>query len=188
MLMAPTAKKFESLYEQFMKLPDTVVGEILSGELHVSPRPAPKHARAASSIGGKIMGPFDHGQGGPGGWWILDEPEIHLESNILVPDLAGWRRDVLPALPDEAFFTMAPNWICEVLSPGTAAIDRVKKMPLYAQYGVAHAWLVDPIAKTLEVFRLENERWTLLKSFAGDDLARAEPFDAIEIELGVLWA
>lgn len=134
------------------------------------------------------MGPFDHGQGGPGGWWILDKPETHLESNILVPGLAGWKRDALPALPDEAFFTMAPNWICEIFSPGTAAIDRVKKMPLYAQYGVEHAWLVDPIAKTLEVFRLENERWMLLKGFANDDRVRAEPFDAIEIELGILWA
>lgn len=117
MPMAPTAKKFESLHEQFMQLPDTVVGEILSGEHHVSPRPDPKHARAASSIGGKVMGPFDHGQGGPGGWLILFEPEIHLETNILVPDLAGWRRDVLPSLPDEAFFTTATNWVCEVLSP-----------------------------------------------------------------------
>jgi Uma2 family endonuclease len=186
--MTPTAKKFESLYEQFLKLPDSVVGEILSGELQVSPRPAPKHALASSIIGGEIIGPYNRGRGGPGGWIILFEPEIHLESNILVPDLAGWRREVLPAIPDEAFFTTAPNWICEVLSPGTAAIDRVKKMPLYAQYGVEHAWLVDPVAKTLEVFRLENERWSLLKSFAGDDLVRAEPFDAIEIELGVLWA
>ena len=177
--MNSTAAKFNSLYEQFMRLPETAVGEILSGELHVSPRPAPKHARAASSIGGKIMGPFDHGQGGPGGWWILDEPEVHLEENIIVPDLAGWKRDLLPTLPNDAFFTAAPNWICEVLSPGTAAVDRVKKMPLYAQYGVGHSWLVDPGAKTLEVFRLENERWTLLKSFAGDDLVRAEPFDAV---------
>jgi len=186
--MAPTAKKFESLHEQFMKLPETVIGEILSGELHVSPRPAPKHALASSTIGGEIIGPFNHGRGGPGGWLILFEPEIHLESNILVPDLAGWKRDVLPKIPDEAFFTTAPDWVCEVLSPGTAAIDRVKKMPLYAQYGVGHAWLVDPIAKTLEVFRLENERWVFLKSFANDDRVRAEPFDAIEIELGFLWA
>lgn len=185
--MTPIAKKFASLYEQFMKLPETVVGEILSGELHVSPRPSPKHARASSIIGGEIIGPFDRGRGGPGGWWILDEPEIHLDSNILVPDLAGWKRDVLPTLPEEAFFTTAPNWVCEVLSPGTAAIDRVKKMPLYAQYGVGHAWLVDPAGKTLDVFRLENERWVLLQSFAEDALIRAEPFDAIEIELGVLW-
>ncbi|PWU18830.1 MAG: hypothetical protein C5B49_06595 [Bdellovibrio sp.] len=186
--MNRTAKKFESLYQQFINLPETVIGEILGGELHVSPRPSPKHSRASSIIGGELVGPFDRGRGGPGGWWILDEPEIHLESNILVPDLAGWKRDVLPTLPEEAFFAVAPNWICEVLSPGTTAIDRVKKMPLYAQYGVAHAWLVDPIAKTLEIFRLEDQRWVLLNSFSDNDRVRAEPFAAIEIELEGVWS
>ncbi len=153
--MNSTASKKKTAYEKWLELPENVIGEIIMGDLHVSPRPASKHTRAASKLGGALDGPFDSGTGGPGGWWILDEPEIHLENNIIVPDIAGWRRERMPTFPDVPFFTLSPDWICEVLSPSTAAFDRVKKMPLYAQVGVKHFWLVDPILKTLEVY--END-------------------------------
>jgi Uma2 family endonuclease len=138
-------------------------------------------------LGGMLFGPFRMGNGGPGGWIILDEPELHFRDHVLVPDIAGWRRERMPEPPNTPFITLAPDWICETLSPSTAIKDRTKKLPLYGKKGVGHIWLVDPILKTLEVFRLESNRWMLLGTFAGDDKVRAEPFDAIEIDLSVLW-
>ena len=134
-----------------------------------------------------MYGPFDRGRGGPGGWRILDEPELHLGHDILVPDVAGWRRERLPALPEEAYFTVAPDWICEVVSPSTAALDRVKKLAIYAREQVTHAWIVDPLAQTLEVLRLESGRWAIVATFVGAEVLRAEPFDALEWQLIDLW-
>ena len=175
-------------YEDLVALPDTLVAEIVDGELHASPRPAPRHARAGSSIGGLIEAPFDHGRGGPGGWWILYEPEIHLGRDVVVPDWAGWRRSRLSRLPETAYFPLAPDWTCEVLSPSTAQFDRARKLAIYAREQVAHAWLIDPLARMLEVLRLEHGRWVILATHAGSEVVRAEPFAAIELELDVLWA
>ena len=174
-------------YDDLVALPDNFVAEIVHSELHASPRPAPNHARAYSVLGRRIGGPFDDGVGGPGGWWILDEPELHLGRDVLVPDLAGWRRTRMPVLPDTAYFPLAPDWICEILSPSTAQLDRAKKLAIYAREGVAHAWLVDPIARTLEVLRLENGRWLILATHTGSETVRAEPFDQIDLELRSLW-
>jgi Uma2 family endonuclease len=174
-------------YDDLVALPDNLVAEIVGGELHASPRPAPKHARAYAVLGRRIGGPFDDGVGGPGGWWILDEPELHLGRDVLVPDLAGWRRTRMSALPNTAYFPLAPDWICEILSPSTAQLDRAKKLAIYARERVAHAWLVDPIARTLEVLRLENGRWLILATHVGSEIVRAEPFDQIELDLGSLW-
>jgi Uma2 family endonuclease len=174
-------------YEDLLRVPDHLVAEILDGELYTSPRPAPRHADASSGLGGALRGPFDRGRGGPGGWRILDEPELHLAADVVVPDLAGWRRERLPDLPETAYFSVAPDWICEVVSPSTASMDRVKKLAIYAREGVRHAWLIDPIARTLEVLRLENGRWTIISTAAGLDVVRAEPFDALELDLSLLW-
>jgi len=175
-------------YEDLMNVPDTMVAEIVDDELHASPHPALRHANVTSSLGVMIGGPFHHGRGGPGGWWILDEPELHFGRNVLVPDLAGWRRTRLPRLPDAAYCSVFPDWVCEVLSPSTAALDRSKKLAIYAREQVGHAWLVDPAARTLEVLRLEAGRWTILVTHAGSDVVRAEPFIDVELELASLWA
>lgn len=185
--MSASGPKVKSVHEQWMELPENVVGEIIMGELHVSPRPAPKHARASTKIAGSLDGPFDSGVGGPGGWVILFEPEIHLESTIVVPDIAGWRRERMPQIPDEAYFSTIPDWVCEVLSPSTAAIDRARKMPFYAQSGVKHFWLVDPIAKSLEVYENDHGRWVVVHTYMDNEKARAVPFDAIELDLSTLW-
>lgn len=171
------------------------LAELIAGELYVFPRPSSPHARAASSLGGKLMDPFDHGQGGPGGWWILDEPELHFPDHAapkaihaLVPDLAGWRRERMPELPEVAAFTLAPDWICEVLSPSTMAHDRAIKMPLYARNGVRWAWLVDPGERSLEVYLLgENGRFSDPRRYEGPAQIRAVPLDAVELDLGLLW-
>lgn len=175
-------------YQDILDLPEHLVGEIIDGELYTQPRPAPRHARASSSLGGKLTGPFDEGTDGPGGWWILDEPELHLGPHIQVPDIAGWRRERMPRLPDTAWFDLAPDWVCEVLSAGTAAKDRGKKMPVYAAHGVGHIWLLDPDLRTLEVYENSGGRWLLLRVYEGGEEVSAPPFDAIAFNLGVLWA
>ena len=171
-------------YEDVLNAPENKVAEILDGELFLSPRPAPRHAVASSRLG-RFLGPFD--EGGPGGWWILHEPELHFGEQVVVPDLAGWRRERLPAMPEEAFFSLAPDWVCEVLSPSTGRIDRGRKLRIYAEAGVAHAWLVNPLERTLEVLRLREGAWTIVAVCCDSDTVRIEPFEAIELELGRLW-
>ena len=170
-------------------LPETVVGQIVDGDLIVMPRPASPHARAAGGLF-RDLGPFDpHGASppGPGGWWILAEPEVSFGDDVLVPDLAGWRRERMPVLPSVASFDDAPDWACEVLSPNSVAIDRVHKMRIYARAGLGHCWLVDPLARTLEVFRREGDRWLLVGVHAGDAEVRAEPFEALPLAIGGWW-
>ena len=173
-------------YEDVVNAPEHKVAEILDGELILSPRPRPRHALAASRIG-RILGPYDDDPAGPGGWWILDEPELHFEEEVVVPDLAGWQRNRLPAIPAEPYFTLAPDWVCEVLSPATARLDRTRKLPLYARVGIVHAWLVDPREQTLEVRFLKDGQWTIVGVCSDSDVVRIKPFEAIEIQLGRLW-
>jgi Uma2 family endonuclease len=168
-------------------LPEHLVGELLDGELHVSPRPAVPHALAASVLGWGLVGPFQVGVGGPGGWFILDEPSLALGEDVLVPDLAGWRRERVPELPRKGRIPVAPDWLCEVLSSSTAAFDRGMKLPVYARAGIKYVWLVDPAARTLEVLRLEGSRYTLLATYSSTAHVRAEPFEAAELRLGLLW-
>jgi Uma2 family endonuclease len=174
-------------YADLQALPEHVVGELIAGELHVSPRPAAPHTVAASRLGGGLSGPFDEGRGGPGGWIILDEPELHFGEDVLVPDLAAWRRERMPRPPRTAAFTETPDWVCEVLSPSTAALDRGIKLPVYGREGVRHVWLMDPEARTLEVFLLEGTRYVLLVTHTGLARIRAEPFEALELDLSFLW-
>lgn len=175
-------------YDDILALPEHLVGEIIRGVLRTHPRPAPKHARAYSSLGVELGGPFDRGKNGPGGWWILDEPELHLGADVLVPDLAGWKRARMPKLPDAAWFELAPDWICEILSPSTVKVDRAEKLPLYAQSGVAYCWLVDPDLRTLEVFENREGKWLLLAVLENDASVSQSPFDAIAFGLASLWA
>ncbi len=185
---AETRGMKRATYDDVLAAPENKVAEILDGELVLSPRPAPRHAVVSSRLGVALGGPFDRGIGGPGGWWILDEPELHFAQQIVVPDLAGWQRERLPAMPDEAFFSLAPDWVCEVLSPSTERIDRGRKLRIYAAAGVAHAWLVKPSERMLEVFRLRDGAWTIVAVWGDTDVVRAQPFEAIELELGPLWA
>lgn len=175
-------------------VPSHVVAEIVAGVLHTTPPRARRHTIAASNLGVELGPPFQRGRGGPGDWVILDEPELHLGTmpDIVVPDLAGWRRERMPdAVGDEdapPYYELAPDWVCEVLSPRTEAFDRGEKVPVFARERVKHVWLVDPIEQTLEIFRLDGERYSLLGVHHGDARVHAEPFDAIELELGVLWS
>ncbi len=175
-------------YEDLCRVPDHLVAQIIHGRLVTLPRPAPKHARAASVMGGKLVPTYDEGLNGPGGWWILFEPELHLGRDILVPDLAGWRRERMPSLPDKAYFDLAPDWVCEVLSPSTAQMDRVDKLALYAAHGVAHVWLLNPDVETLEVLALHEDRWRLEHAYKSADEVCAPPFEALSFSLASFWA
>ena len=174
-------------YEDVLNAPENKVAEILDGELFLSPRPAPRHAMAVVAPRPASRRPSTTDRGGPGGWWILDEPELHFGEHVVVPDLAGWRRERLPVIPDEAFFSLAPDWVCEVLSPSTERIDRGRKLRIYAEAGVAHAWLVKPSERTLEVLHLRDGAWTIVGVCSDSDVVRIEPFEAIELELARLW-
>lgn len=174
-------------YDDLFDLPPNVTGQIIHGVLHAHPRPASPHAQTASSLSFELGPPFHRGRGGPGGWWILIEPELHLGPHILVPDLAGWRRERMPQIPDVAYFELPPDWACEVLSPSTAKLDRVDKLAIYAEFGISWAWLIDPIARTLEIFALDGAHWRLHASHADDAEVKAPPFDAITLELDALW-
>lgn len=167
-----------------------MVAEIVDGELFASPRPAAPHALASSVLGAVLVGSF----GGdaptptaPGGWWILDEPELHFGDDVLVPDIAGWRRERMAQIPDAAFFTLAPDWACEIISPSTGALDRGRKMRVYAREQVGHLWIVDPAPRTLEIYRLEAGRWVVVGNQAGSDVVRAEPFAAVDLEMRRWW-
>jgi Uma2 family endonuclease len=184
----PGAKSSKpATYADIEALPPHLIGEILDGELVASPRPAPRHAQASSNLGVLLGNPFGFGRGGPGGWRIVDEPESHLHRDVVVPDIAGWRLERMPALPSTAYFELPPDWACEVLSESTRRRDRVQKLSIYAREKVTHVWLIDPDAQTLEVFRLDGARWLLVGTWSGTDKVRAEPFDALELDLALLW-
>ena len=187
-MVASTAERSaRATYQDVLDAPAHLVAEIINGTLHTHPRPAAPHALASTALGGDLLNPFQFGRGGPGGWWILDEPELHLGEEVLVPDLAGWRRERMPEYPDTAYFTIAPDWVCEVLSASTRRLDLHEKRPTYAREGVGYLWLVDPMDRTLEAFELRDGQWVLIATAKDDDPVSVRPFDAITINLGDLW-
>jgi Uma2 family endonuclease len=181
------ASKRKATYADLEALPEHLVGEILDDELVVSPRPRSRHAHAAVMIVSDLLGPFQRQPGGPGGWWFLSEPALHLGAHVVVPDLAGWRRERMPSVPDEPHITLAPDWVCEIVSPSTMCVDRTVKTRVYAAAGVRSQWIVDPDVSTLEVFRLVDQHWALISAHSVDAKVRAEPFDAIELALDAWW-
>jgi Uma2 family endonuclease len=185
--MADRARR-RATYDDLREIPPHLVGEILNGDLVRSPRPAPPHAQAASSLSGELYAPFHRGRGGPGGWIILNEPELHLHGNVLVPDIGAWRRERMPALPAASAFELAPDWVSEVLSPSTASTDRAVKLPIYAGEKVGHVWLVDPLLQTLEVLRLDGSGYRIAGVWRGDVVVQCEPFESLAIRLADLWS
>jgi len=174
-------------YEDLLKVPENLIAELIDGELFTSPRPMPRHMNATGKLFNRLSSAFDDGEGGPGGWWIVIEQEIHLGRDVFVPDIAGWRRERVPDWPRDEYWNVAPDWVCEVVSPSTGRLDRVRKLPRYAFHGIPHAWIVDPLLQTLEVYRLEQGRWVTIATHGGDEVVRAEPFEAVEIRLSALW-
>lgn len=163
-------------------MPDHLVAEILEGEPYATPPPSAPHALAASALGA-LLGPFQSGRGGPGGWWMLDAPEQHLVADVVVPDLAWWHRSRLPQIPDAPAITVAPDWVCEILSPSSEAMDRVPKLAIYLRERVSHVWFVNPRSFTLEVLRRAEGHWILVATHDGDQIVHADPFDAVPLEL-----
>ena len=185
--MGDPAKR-KAVYEDLYNLPENMTGEIIDGELIATPRPSRSHTLTTTLLGARVTPPYHFGEGGgPGGWIIIIEPEIGLDGDILVPDLAGWNKNRFPTKEPHNWISVPPDWVCEVLSPGTVSKDKVVKMPIYAHHGVLHLWLIDPLEKTLEVFRLASSHWVVAGLHGGNDKVRAEPFSEIEIDLSNLW-
>jgi len=186
-MTALTKTNRPATYADLEALAPNLVGEIIHGVLHAHPRPAPRHAASQNLLGYELTGPFQRGRGGPGGWIFLSEPELHLGEHVLVPDIAGWRAERLTPFPEAAAIQTPPDWVCEILSPSTARLDRVEKLPIYAEHGVGHAWYVDPLAQTLEVFALNEGRWVIVATFSQADPVTAPPFEAHTFALDALW-
>jgi Uma2 family endonuclease len=187
--MGKPAKR-PATYDDVLRAPPHQVAEIIEGELVLSPRPAGPHAVATTALLGELSGPFARSRGGPGGWILLVEPELHLEAHILVPDLAGWRRETMNAVANAPYFTIRPDWICEVLSPSTERFDRAAKVALYAAAGVRHAWLINPLQHTLEILQLSSEtpsQWLSLSVFSDAGQVKGVPFEAVDLDLSILW-
>ena len=157
----------------------------MNDELVTRVRSTGKHILTASNIGAEYYGPYQKGRAGPGGWWILREPEVHLKLNevVVVPDLVGWRKSRMPHIPDTHKFTVAPDWVCEILSPSTTCVDREIKKPLYAHYGVKFLWIIDPLAVILETFELHGADWQSTGMFKGDSIVCAAPFEEKSVNL-----
>lgn len=182
--------KRNATYDDLVELPENVVGEIIGGELYATPRPRLRHALTHGALQALLHREFHQGAGGPGGWWIVPEPELHLGPDTVVPDLAAWRVSRLAEIPDVPFMTLAPDWLCEIASPSTARLDRAKKLPVYAAARVGHVWIVDPAARTLEVLALDpaHGQWRLAGAFSDADVVRAEPFADTPLAIAPLWS
>jgi len=185
--MSVAAKPRPATYADLAALPPNRVGEIVSGVLYSHPRPAPRHGVAAMLLGAEIAAPYGFGRGGPGGWIFAVEPELHLGPHVVVPDIAGWRKERLTPFPKTAFIETPPDWLAEILSPSTAALDRTDKLAVYASFGVGHCWYVDPLARTLEVFALTSGKWLLAATYRDADAVQAPPFEAHDFKLDGLW-
>jgi Uma2 family endonuclease len=179
----------QATYSVLNALPLGWVGEIVEDELVASPRPLAAQTRAAFMLGVELGEQLDQRRGGNGRWCFLRAPELHLGRDVMVPELAGWRRErvATPPEPEAPFLTLTPDWVCEVVSPVTIALDRTRKLPLYAQHGVSHAWFIDPEARTLEVFHRLKRGWLFSACYEGDALVRADPFPHVTLSLGSLW-
>lgn len=177
----------QATYQDVLDTPFHMIAEIVDGSLYTNPRPDSAHAKASSRLWGSIGTPFDFGRGGPGGWWILFEPELHLGEDIVVPDLGGWRRERMPEVPNVAYFTLAPDWVCEVLSPSTRKLDLGGKRMIYPREGVGHIWFIDPTARSLEAFELRSTEYELIDTLYDDAQVSLPPFEAVSFDLGAFW-
>lgn len=179
--------KSRATYADLEKVPEHLVAEIIDGELMTHPRPSFRHGAAATSLADELTGPFQKGRGGPGGWIFIVEPEIKFGSDILVPDIAGWRRERLSSHIERNYFEVVPDWVCEILSASTEKRDRTIKKRTYAAGDVSHFWMIDPRLQLLEVFELRAGLWTEIGAWNSDEIVSAPPFDAISISLADLW-
>jgi Uma2 family endonuclease len=186
--MTVTRRK-PATYADLLALPPQLTGQIVDGELIAMPRPSTGHSAVTSELMFELTGPFGRGRGGPGGWVFRGEPELHLAGHVLVPDLAGWKKERYGTPPtDQKWLSVEPDWVCEVLSPSTASVDRVAKHRIYLSAGVRWEWFIDPLARVLEAFQNLDGRWTQLGSWDSTERPRVAPFDAFELDLAALWA
>jgi Uma2 family endonuclease len=185
--MSLAAKKAPATIDDLLAIPEAErFHEIIGGELVRKAMPSIRHGGAQAGLLGRLGGPYNRRPGGPrpGGWRFATETEIRFDdSEIYRPDVAGWRRERLPELPDEFPLTVRPDWVCEIVSPSNVRNDVVKKMLTYQRSGVPHYWVIDPIAEALIVYRWTDSGYLLVQSAQGEERVRAEPFDAVSLSV-----
>ncbi len=184
--MAEVVSK-RATYADIEAAPEHLIAEIIDGELVTQPRPATRHNAAATNLIGELVGPFQRGRGGPGGWFFLFENEVKFGDDLLVPDIAAWRTERLTALPETNWISIRPDFVCEVLSASTERRDRNAKRRIYSDAGVPYFWLIDPRRQTLEAFEWAGGEWQTLGNWRADDVVRAAPFDSLAFPLAELW-
>jgi Uma2 family endonuclease len=185
--IADPETRMKLTYEDLCNVPDDMTGEIIDGELSLTPMPSKQQIHTGTKLANAVVAAYHFGTKGPGGWIILDEPDLAFGEDILVPELAGWKEDRFIVSWEHHWISVAPDWVCEIISPETAQRDRTQKMPIYERNGVSYVWLIDPAEKSLEIFRLESGKWGAPTLYTGNDKVRAEPFEQTEINLGDLW-
>ena len=173
-------------YADLEAVPPHLVAEILDGVLYTHPRPVARHGAASFALAHALGGPFQLGRGGPGGWTFIDEPELHLGPHVVVPDLAGWRKERMPFVPDVAFIDFVPDWICEILSPSTERNDRGRKRRIYANFGLSFYWLLNVPERQLEAYELRDGKFVLFETFEDGAAVNAPPFAAVPFPLSDL--
>jgi Uma2 family endonuclease len=177
----------KATYADLEAVPPHLVAEIIDGVLETHPRPAPPHVVTANLLGYEVTGPFQRGRDGPGGWIFMPEPELHLGPDIVVPDLAGWRLERMPAMPTTSYVDIAPDWVCEIASPSTERLDRGPKRRIYGRAGVGHLWLLNPMARLLEAFALVSDKWLLITTVEPGEEVRVAPFEAVGFPFDALF-
>ena len=180
-------KSSNATYQDVLDAPPHLTAEIIDGTLYTHSRPHPPHSNAQSELIGILRLPFGRGVGGPGGWWIFTEPELHLGNDILVPDIAGWRVERMPILPATNYQLVVPDWVCEILSPTTRHLDIGRKSEIYAREGVGYLWLIDPLEHWLEASMLQGSEWVVIDKLFDDAVVSLPPFEAISFRLSKLW-
>jgi len=187
--MDSPARIYRATYRDIENTPPGVIAEIIDGELYMQARPTNLHAEAVAGLSELLRPPFQRGRGGPGGWWIHAESQISFEDRdwrTLVPDIAGWRKERVPRLP-EKYFEVRPDWVCEVISPSTRFVDRNLKAKVYAEEAIPYFWIIDPAHRTLECYENVEGVWVERTKIEGTGSVAAPPFDAVPFDLADLW-
>lgn len=187
--MSSAAPLRRATLEDFFAMPeDERFHELLDGVIVQKATPSFEHGDAQGAIS-HLLFPFRRPPGGPGprGWWIGTEIEVQLAEHVCRPDVTGWRRERVPERPRGSPVRHVPDWTCEILSSSNKRIDLVRKKRLYHAHRVAHYWIVDPDLEILTVHRWHADGYLDVLAAERGQRVRAEPFDQIELSVGVLF-
>lgn len=182
--------RLKATFEDLIRPGEDRSVEIIGGDVVEKTSPTMEHGASQGAVMGFLGRRFVRRPGGrwPGGWWIATEVDVEYEPHELYRhDTVGWRRDRVPERPRGRPIRIRPDWVCEILSPSNEKRDLVDKMRVLRASGVGHYWVVNPEEKILVVHRLEAQGYLVVLAASSGDTVRAEPFEAVELRVGVLF-